>query len=189
MQSRAKKEKESAETKDEEEGITKKKVVKMDKPVASKPTSNMENTTLIDADEPRPAVTSDEEEESGSDKAARRAAKETPAAKAKRRQTTHEIFLTAELDTVRSENEALKAGKSTAADTKLNSQDRQALPLLVMEGGLGYKSGNDFRTTATGNLYTDHQIIAHLTPHKPRQGLAEHAQGQEAFKGGRFNGA
>jgi hypothetical protein len=53
----------------------------------------------------------------------------------------------------------MKADMQTA-DTKLKSKDRQVLPLLVMKGEHGYKSGNDFRTTAKGNLYTDHQIIA-----------------------------
>jgi hypothetical protein len=57
------------------------------------------------------------------------------------------------------------------ADNKPNSKDRQKLPLLVMKAELSHKSGNDFRTTAKGNLYTDHQIIAHIIGHaKDSQG-------------------
>ena len=40
-----------------------------------------------------------------------------------------------------------------------------------MKAATGYKSGNEFRTTALGNRYTNHQMIAHILGHaKDAQG-------------------
>jgi hypothetical protein len=167
MQSRAKKEDVNDEKKNVSEEVSKKKKEKVDKQ-ADRPTS--EGAELVDEDEPTLKLTDDEEEEAEIDRAARRAAQEKIAAKPKRRQTLHEKEMQSERDSLRDENKQLKDGIRTA-DNKLDSLDRQKLPLLERKAASGYKPGNEFRTTALGNRYTNHQMIAHILGHtKNEQG-------------------
>jgi hypothetical protein len=63
-------------------------------------------------------------------------------------------------------------------DSKLSGKNRHELPTLSMDRHDGYKSGKNFRTTARGSRYTDHQIIAHLVA------LGEKQDGAKVSKNG-----
>ena len=172
MQSRAKKEDVNDEKKNASKEVLKKKEEKVDKP-ADEP--DIEDAADPGADEDSLSLSDDEKEAAEIERAARRAAKQEIAARTKRRQTLHEKELQSERDSLRDENKQLKDG-IRVADNKLDSVDRQKLPLLERQAATGYKSGNEFRTTAKGNRYTSHQMIAHILGH------AKNAQGKPREK-------